>query len=92
MPPKITFGGISFVWLWIDLCIESAETPCTEQGTIKMMLLIFVCMTLALALGWYGYRALAVICVFLCLAVATKEFLWEIHSSEYGYSMPWLQL
>lgn len=57
-----------------------------------MMLLIFVCMTLALALGWYGYRALAVICVFLCLAVATKEFLWEIHSSEYGYSMPWLQL
>ncbi|WOC15372.1 hypothetical protein MP213Fo_08250 [Pseudochrobactrum sp. MP213Fo] len=57
-----------------------------------MMLLIFICMTVALGLCWFGYRSLATICVFLCLAVATKEFLWEIHSPDYGYSMPWLQL
>ena len=56
-----------------------------------MMLLIFVFMTLALSFGWFGYRALSIGFVFLCLVLVTKEFLWEIHSAEYGYSMPWLQ-
>lgn len=56
-----------------------------------MMLLIFVCMALALVLCWYGFRSLAVVFAFLCLVLATKQFLWEIRSPEYGYSMPWLQ-
>lgn len=56
-----------------------------------MMLLIFVCMALALVLCWYGFRSLAVVFVFLCLVLATRQFLWEIRSPEYGYSMPWLQ-
>ncbi|MGU3574398.1 hypothetical protein ACLBWZ_02610 [Brucellaceae bacterium C25G] len=57
-----------------------------------MMLLIFILMLLALGFCWSGYRSLAIVFGFLCLAVATKDFLWEIHSPEYGYSMPWLQL
>lgn len=84
-------GGISFTLLRIDLLDESADNTFIHQGVCKMMLLIFVFMTLALSFGWFGYRALSIGFVFLCLVLVTKEFLWEIHSAEYGYSMPWLQ-
>ncbi len=57
-----------------------------------MMLIIFICMTLALGFCWFGYTKPALFFAFLCLAIGIKEFLWEIHSPEYGYSMPWIQL
>ena len=57
-----------------------------------MMLLLFFLMLLALGFNWFGYRTLSLAFVTLCLLVAIKEFLWEIHSRDYGYSMPWLQL
>ncbi|MBB6260615.1 putative membrane protein YhhN [Paenochrobactrum gallinarii] len=57
-----------------------------------MMLLLFFLMMLALGFNWFGYRTLSLAFVTSCLVVAIKEFLWEIHSADYGYSMPWLQL
>ncbi|GAB1582666.1 MULTISPECIES: hypothetical protein [Phyllobacteriaceae] len=56
-----------------------------------MMAAVFALLSLALVLGWFGRRSIALLCILLCLAVAVKEFLWEIHSSEYGYRMPWIQ-
>ncbi|RCS23101.1 hypothetical protein DUT91_12290 [Phyllobacterium salinisoli] len=56
-----------------------------------MMVAVFALLSLALVLGWFGRRSIAMLCIFLCLAVALKEFLWEIHSSTYGYRMPWIQ-
>jgi uncharacterized membrane protein len=56
-----------------------------------MMFFIFLFMFIALVLGVFGWRKTALICVVLSLGLATREFLWEIHSSEYGYAMPWLQ-
>ncbi|MHC3939298.1 hypothetical protein ACI0FR_00591 [Paenochrobactrum sp. BZR 201-1] len=57
-----------------------------------MMLFLFVFMTMALGFNWLGYRKLSLVFLVFCLSFAIKEFLWEIHSSDYGYSMPWLQL
>ncbi|ENQ02537.1 hypothetical protein C031_02796 [Brucella abortus F6/05-2] len=57
-----------------------------------MMLAIFIFMTIAMWFCWFGLLSIALVCMFLCLALATKEFLWEIHSADYGYSMPWVQL
>lgn len=57
-----------------------------------MVFVIFLFMVVALALGLFGWRTLALVCVAVSLGLAAKEFLWEIHSAEYGYGMPWLQL
>ncbi|PRD42889.1 hypothetical protein C5748_14020 [Phyllobacterium phragmitis] len=56
-----------------------------------MMVAVFALLSLALVLSWFGRRSIAMLCIFLCLAVTVKEFLWEIHSSTYGYRMPWIQ-
>jgi len=56
-----------------------------------MMLAVFALLSLALVLGWFSRRSIALLFILLCLVVAVKEFLWEIHSSEYGYRMPWIQ-
>lgn len=56
-----------------------------------MMVAIFATMSLALAAAWYGPRWLAVVCVLVCLGLATGLFLYEIDSPEYGFRMPWLQ-
>lgn len=56
-----------------------------------MMFVIFLFMLLTLALGLFGWRKIALVCVAISLGLAAKEFLWEIYSAEYGYSMPWLQ-
>ncbi|EEZ29246.1 predicted protein [Brucella pinnipedialis M292/94/1] len=61
-------------------------------GGSDMMLAIFIFMTIAMWFCWFGRLSIALVCMFLCLALATKEFLWEIHSADYGYSMPWVQL
>ncbi|GEM_PF-954618 len=56
-----------------------------------MMFTIFAALALALLFSWIGKRRLALIFMGLCLVLAVKEFLWEIHSDEYGYRMPWIQ-
>ncbi|MBV2143890.1 hypothetical protein KUG47_10325 [Falsochrobactrum sp. TDYN1] len=56
-----------------------------------MMLVIFATLGLALLLGWFGRKSIALVLIVICLALAVKQFLWEIHSPEYGYRMPWIQ-
>lgn len=56
-----------------------------------MMFTIFAALAAALLLSWFNRRTLALIFMGLCLVLAVKEFLWEIHSSDYGYRMPWIQ-
>lgn len=56
-----------------------------------MMVAVFASLSLALVLGWFGRRSIAVLCILLCLALAVKEFLWEIYSPNYGFRMPWIQ-
>ena len=56
-----------------------------------MMTAVFATMSLALVVGWFGRRSLAIILVAAGLVLAVKLFLWEIYSPEYGFRMPWLQ-
>jgi len=56
-----------------------------------MMAVIFALMSAALVAGWLGRRPLAIGLVVVALALAIHLFLWEIHSTEYGYRMPWIQ-
>lgn len=56
-----------------------------------MIALVFIAMSLALVLGWFGRRWMAGACLAVCLALYVGEFLWEVWSPEYGFSMPWLQ-
>ena len=78
----------------VELTFTASVLKCRtiKQRSNPMMFVIFLFMFLALALGLFGWRTLALICVALSLGLAAKEFLWEIHSAEYGYSMPWLDL
>ncbi|MFJ7882935.1 hypothetical protein ACIQYF_05390 [Pseudomonas sp. NPDC096917] len=57
-----------------------------------MMFIVFAVLALALVVGWYGNRKFALLLVFLFFVLAVKEFLWEIHSPDYGYQMPWIQV
>ena len=56
-----------------------------------MMATIFATLFLALALGWFGRRSLATVCLFACFVLAVHLFLWEIYSPETGFRMPWLR-
>ena len=56
-----------------------------------MMAIIFFGMSAALILGWFGRRPLAIAAVAVTLLLAVHLFLWEIHSPEYGFRMPWIQ-
>lgn len=56
-----------------------------------MMALVFAAMALALVVGWFGRRSIAIVCLVACLILALKLFLWEIYSPEYGFRMPWIQ-
>jgi hypothetical protein len=55
------------------------------------MTAVFAAMSLALVIGWFGLRSLAIVCLGVCLVLAVKLFLWEIYSPEYGFRMPWIQ-
>jgi hypothetical protein len=57
-----------------------------------MMLAIFAAMSLALLVGFYGPRWIAVLSILLCVALSIGLFLFEIYSPEYGFHMPWLQV
>lgn len=56
-----------------------------------MMVLCFAAMTLALAALLIEPRWLGLISFALGLGLSASLFLWEIHSAETGFSMPWLQ-
>ena len=56
-----------------------------------MMAIIFAMLSAALLVGWFGRRGLAIALVAITLVLAIHLFLWEIHSPEYGYRMPWIQ-
>ena len=56
-----------------------------------MMAVIFAAISVALVTGWFGRRSLAICLVAVALVLAVHLFLWEIHSPEYGFRMPWIQ-
>ena len=57
-----------------------------------MMAGIFAALLIAFLLNAAGLGRLAVVCVLVCLALSIGLFLWEIHSPEHGFRMPWLQV
>ena len=57
-----------------------------------MMALIFAMLTVALAALLLGPRWLAIAAAVLCLALAAGLFLFEIHSPDDGFALPWLQV
>jgi hypothetical protein len=56
-----------------------------------MMAAIFAVMSAALVTGWFGRRSISIVLIAIALVLAVHLFLWEIHSPEYGYRMPWIQ-
>ena len=57
-----------------------------------MMASIFAVLLIAFILNFSGLGRSAVACLFLSFALCVGLFLWEIHSPEYGFRMPWLQV
>ena len=57
-----------------------------------MMLAIFATLSFALLGAYLGRRRCAAISALACLGLSVGLFLFEIHSHEYGFRMPWLQL
>lgn len=57
-----------------------------------MMTAIFALLTLALALAWLRRGRIAAVFLFASLALAASLFLFEIHSPDYGFRMPWIRV
>ena len=57
-----------------------------------MMALIFAALTVALAALLLGRRWLALAAAVLCLTLSAGLFLFEIHSPDDGFALPWLQV
>jgi hypothetical protein len=56
-----------------------------------MMAIIFATLSAALLVGWFGRRFFAIGLVAVALLLSIHLFLWEIHSPEYGFRMPWIE-
>ncbi|RAK32176.1 hypothetical protein C7374_102174 [Falsochrobactrum ovis] len=56
-----------------------------------MMFFTFALLSIALLLLLTEKKTASILCIIFCLMFAIKEFLWEIHSPDYGYRMPWIQ-
>lgn len=56
-----------------------------------MMAAVFATMLLALGLGWFWRRDVAIACLTVCFVLAVWLFLFEIYSPDYGFRMPWIQ-
>ncbi len=79
-------------WNTFARAIEWKRSLPTEvSGDVLMMVAVFATMTLALILGWFGRRSLAVELFAACLVLSIGLFLFEIYSPEYGFRMPWIQ-
>jgi hypothetical protein len=57
-----------------------------------MMAGIFATLLMAFFLNVVGLGRLAVACLLVSLALGVGLFLWEVHSPEHGFRMPWLQV
>lgn len=55
------------------------------------MATIFATMLLAFVSGWRRHGKWSLLFFFATLALACSLFLYEVHSPEYGFRMPWLQ-
>lgn len=55
-----------------------------------MMVAIFLAMSAALVLAHLGRSVPARIAAGIAFALAAHLFLWEIHSPDYGFRMPWI--
>lgn len=56
-----------------------------------MMAVIFGAMSAALVTAWFGRPRIATLLVVVALLLAVHLFLWEVHSPQYGFRMPWIQ-
>ncbi len=56
-----------------------------------MMAAVFATMLLALVLGWFGPRWMALTSLAVCLGLSVGLFLYEVYSPDYGFRMLWLQ-
>jgi hypothetical protein len=63
-----------------------------EAPRRSMMASTFLVLLIAFILDFSGLRRFAVCCLFLSFSLCVWLFLWEIHSPEYGFRMPWLQV
>lgn len=66
---------------------------CTRQKKRRihaMMALIFGTLLASLLLAWSGLGRLATVAILACFLLSIGEFLWEIHSPEHGFRMPWI--
>ncbi len=57
-----------------------------------MMFVVFGFLAAALIAGWFGRRSYSLILLSIFFILAVHLFLWEIHSPDYGYKMPWIQV
>ena len=57
-----------------------------------MMVAVFGTMLLALLLGALGFRPWAIGTTTIGLGFSIWLFLFEVYSSVYGFSMPWINL
>lgn len=57
-----------------------------------MMFFVFGFLAFSLIVGWFGRRSYSLILLFIFFILAVHLFLWEIHSPDYGYKMPWIQV
>lgn len=64
-------------------------TPRAREAP-PMMVAIILAMAAALVLAHLGRPVPARIAAGIAFALAVHLFLWEIHSPEYGFRMPWI--
>jgi hypothetical protein len=57
-----------------------------------MMTITFALLLAAFVLSLLDLPRSAMACLFLSFVMVVGIFLWEIHSPDYGFRMPWLQV
>lgn len=57
-----------------------------------MMTVIFALLTLSLCLCYLGRARIALLCLLATLGFSIGLFLFEVHSPEYGFRMPWISV
>jgi hypothetical protein len=55
------------------------------------MALVFAALLLALVVGRFGARRLAIACLVAFMALFVWQFLFEIYSPTDGFRMPWIR-
>lgn len=55
------------------------------------MALVFGALLLALVVGRFGPRRLAIACLLVFMALFVWQFLFEIYNPKDGFRMPWIR-